>query len=126
MVNNNNCPTCGGRLHAVRNTSEFLNDEQSASQRAGDFYCPTCPPNGRSASNRYCYWWRSEVAAPTPAPRDEAVFQRLADAVDEITAKVARGEAITPLDAGKAHVALRAYQNHRAALRGTTDDKKGG
>lgn len=113
--------------------------------------CPTCRANDRDwrgvvpapsdipgvqlGTTRCFDPWHD--AAPTPAPpsspptvawqRDaDAIFQRLADAVDDINAKVLRGDPITALDAGKAHVALRAYQNHRAALRGTTDDKKGG
>lgn len=83
------------------------------------YYILSRAPSAQAIDTVVCHnQWHTPLTPPAPAPldaaRDAVVFQRLADAVDEIVAKVTRGEAITALDAGKAHVALRAYQSHRA------------
>lgn len=72
------CPRCGGQLVEVANRSAYLNDDQAAAQRAGDFYCEKCPPNGRSEANRYCYWWKREIAAFAVAPYVESLRSALA------------------------------------------------
>lgn len=81
------CPRCGGQLVEVANRSAYLNDDQAAAQRAGDFYCEKCPPNGRSEANRYCYWWKREIAAFAPAPSREA--PEAGEAVKDACAKEA-------------------------------------
>lgn len=53
------CPACSGELTAIVNNG-LLNDDQFDSIKAGDFYCRSCPANGRGHLN-YCYWWSSEL-----------------------------------------------------------------
>lgn len=55
------CPQCGGELERVRYPGGYLNRDQWESGKAGDWFCHTCPPNGRSAGNNYCYWQDKEV-----------------------------------------------------------------
>lgn len=55
------CPTCGGPLHEVLYPGGALNREQWASVRAGDWWCATCPDNGRGRSG--AYWWAHELQA---------------------------------------------------------------
>lgn len=57
------CPQCGGRLTRVnRMPGAWVNADQFASMRAGDWYCPACPDNGRGKSG-LCYWWHHELPA---------------------------------------------------------------
>jgi hypothetical protein len=53
------CPGCGGNLKRVPN-SNWLNEDQYASCKAGDWFCEICPDNGRGQSG-LCYWWSAEV-----------------------------------------------------------------
>lgn len=53
------CPKCKSVLKRVRNES-LLNAEQFDSVKAGDWYCETCPDNGRGKS-KLCYWWNAEL-----------------------------------------------------------------
>lgn len=57
---NPRCPGCGGTLVEVARHSKWLNDDQYASVKAGDWMCDTCPNNGRG-KNPVCYWWDHEV-----------------------------------------------------------------
>lgn len=62
------CPQCGGELQRVRQESpRMLNDYQFDAVKAGDWYCESCPPNGRSALNKYAYFWQHEVE-PAQSP----------------------------------------------------------
>jgi hypothetical protein len=55
------CPTCGGELERVRIPEGCMfNRDQWESMRAGDWYCETCPDNGRAKSG-VCHWWDHEV-----------------------------------------------------------------
>lgn len=54
-----NCPKCNGVLERVP-PSNWLNADQYAAVKAGDWFCETCPDNERGASG-LCYWWDSEV-----------------------------------------------------------------
>lgn len=57
------CPTCGTPLNEVRyNSDSMLNRDQWESQIAGNWFCRTCPGNGRGSSG-YAYYWDHEVAA---------------------------------------------------------------
>lgn len=56
------CPTCGRPLVEVRYPGGALNREQWASIRAGDWWCETCPDNGRGRSGSY--WWTRELTPP--------------------------------------------------------------
>lgn len=51
------CPGCGEPLDRVTydGGQTTLNREQWMSARAGDWWCPTCPHNGRGRSGAY-YW----------------------------------------------------------------------
>ena len=55
------CPQCGGPLKKVPG-SNWLNADQYAAVKAGDYFCETCPDNGRGNSG-LCYWWEREVEA---------------------------------------------------------------
>lgn len=55
------CPQCGGTLQRVPG-SNWLNSDQYAAVKAGDWFCETCPDNGRGQSG-LCYWWDSEIDA---------------------------------------------------------------
>lgn len=55
------CPTCGTVLEKVRYPGGHLNRDQWESQRAGDWTCSTCPPNGRAAQDTAAYFWNKEV-----------------------------------------------------------------
>ncbi len=65
------CPDCGRVLQRVRRPSgSMLNDDQFDAVRAGDWFCASCPSNGRSnTSNRY--FWDRELAARQPGPPPE-------------------------------------------------------
>ena len=55
------CPNCGSDLNVVCNSfGSMLNDEQFNAERAGDYYCSTCPDNKRGHSG-YAYYWEREV-----------------------------------------------------------------
>lgn len=54
------CPQCNGQLIEVPRHSNWLNDDQYAASKAGDWYCETCPDNGRGGSG-LCYWTDAEV-----------------------------------------------------------------
>lgn len=56
-----NCPCCKQPLQKVKQSSNsMLNAEQFDSIKAGDWYCTTCPSNGRGNSS-FCYYWQHEV-----------------------------------------------------------------
>ena len=58
------CPTCGKPLTEVRyDSGSMLNRDQFDSIRAGDYFCASCPDNGRGKSG-LCYWWKHEVEEP--------------------------------------------------------------
>lgn len=58
------CPQCARVLERVTYSGGYLNPDQWASVRAGDWWCETCPSNGRGRSG--AYFWNSEVASTTP------------------------------------------------------------
>lgn len=62
MPLNPSCPGCDGPLVEVPRHSKWLNDDQYDAQKAGDWYCETCPDNSRGLQ-RLCYWSDSEVEA---------------------------------------------------------------
>ena len=67
------CPQCQGPLSKVTYPpGSMLNREQFDSQRAGDFYCTTCP--GDEAYTGHKYWWKSDLE-PTQAS-DESGYMR--------------------------------------------------
>lgn len=53
------CPQCGKPLNRVPGSS-WMNDDQYEAVKAGDWFCETCPDNGRGNSG-LCYWWHQEV-----------------------------------------------------------------
>lgn len=53
------CPICGGSLKAVP-PSKWLNAEQWEAVKAGDYYCGTCPSNGRG-NGCFHYFWATEI-----------------------------------------------------------------
>lgn len=57
------CPKCGGPLKECPRRSNWLNDDQYASVKAGDYFCETCPDNDRGKSG-LCYWWEHELPQP--------------------------------------------------------------
>jgi hypothetical protein len=58
-----NCPQCGKPLEEVRYPSDsMLNRDQWESVRAGDWWCKSCPYNGRAKNLIGAYFWDSEVA----------------------------------------------------------------
>lgn len=55
------CPGCRNPLNRVyRSRSSMLNDDQFDAIRAGDWYCTTCPTNGRG-NTPYRYFWDHEL-----------------------------------------------------------------
>lgn len=55
------CPQCRGLLTRVRRSpTSPLNQDQFDSAKAGDYFCPTCPDNGRG-HRPLCYWWEHEL-----------------------------------------------------------------
>jgi hypothetical protein len=54
------CPQCRKPLARVSPDSGMLNREQFDAIKAGDWYCNTCPANGRGKLP-HCYWWDREV-----------------------------------------------------------------
>lgn len=56
------CPQCGNDLERVRNTGGWMTRDQFDAVKAGDWYCETCPDNGRGNSG-LCYWFASELEA---------------------------------------------------------------
>ena len=55
------CPSCGKKLERVRQSANsVLNADQFDAVRAGDWFCQTCPSNGRGWSN-VKYWWDREL-----------------------------------------------------------------
>jgi hypothetical protein len=60
------CPVCGNTLQEVRYNSDcMLNFDQWESQIAGNWYCTTCPDNGRGATG-YAYYWNKDVGVSKP------------------------------------------------------------
>lgn len=91
MRTNPECPTCGVPLHRVRRESgSMLNADQFDSVKAGDWFCDTCPNNGRGSPD-FCYWWDSELKAAADEPPAAVVV------TDEHRA---RAEALRPLVVG--------------------------
>ena len=55
------CPQCLGSLKYVSQSSgSSLNSDQFDSVKAGDYYCTSCPSNGRGQAS-FCYWWTRET-----------------------------------------------------------------
>lgn len=54
------CPQCGSPLTEVPRRSNWLNADQYAASKAGDWFCESCPDNGRGNSG-LCYFWDSEI-----------------------------------------------------------------
>ena len=65
------CPVCGKELIRVRYPADSpLNRDQWESQKAGDWYCETCPDNGRAVSHQpRSYFWDHEVVHKDLIPR---------------------------------------------------------
>ncbi|MFA6462202.1 MAG: hypothetical protein WCV90_08125 [Candidatus Woesearchaeota archaeon] len=56
------CLECSSLLKEVKRPVDSpLNPEQWASQRAGDYYCETCP--GERGKSGHRYYWKSELEA---------------------------------------------------------------
>jgi hypothetical protein len=55
------CPQCEQPLDRVP-ASRNLNSEQWDAVKAGDYYCKSCPDNGRGQTG-LCYWFDSELDA---------------------------------------------------------------
>jgi hypothetical protein len=53
------CPQCRNKLERVPD-SKWMNSDQWEASKAGDWFCKTCPDNGRSSSG-LCYWWNREI-----------------------------------------------------------------
>jgi len=59
------CPECKTPLQTVRQTGERMyNDDQFDALKAGDYYCETCPGDGRGKSGLK-YWWKRELGIST-------------------------------------------------------------
>jgi hypothetical protein len=55
------CPSCKNPLQPVKQSpNSLLNAEQFDAIKVGDYYCETCPSNGRGKTN-YCYYWTHEL-----------------------------------------------------------------
>lgn len=61
-MTNPTCPQCGKALFEVPRHSRSLNDDQYESVKAGDWWCASCPDNGRGATG-FCYWTDAEIEA---------------------------------------------------------------
>lgn len=73
-----NCPNCNRPLHPVTYPGgSMLNEDQWASQRAGDWYCDRCPPNSRSRRNDRRYYWSHELAITTTPDRLPNFIERV-------------------------------------------------
>jgi hypothetical protein len=66
------CPQCGASLNRVKQDTAMLNEEQFDAIKAGDWYCDTCPGNGRGKSS-LCYWWDREVVGYPPEVSPEKI-----------------------------------------------------
>lgn len=54
------CPACGESLEKVERPSDsYLNEEQFASVRNGDWFCKNC--RDLSTRTRFRYWWDHEL-----------------------------------------------------------------
>src|SRR5512146_2645656 len=61
------CPQCHKPLKKIRYPHDSMfNRDQWESMRAGDWWCETCPNNGRGVTG--AYFWDREVAPPAPEP----------------------------------------------------------
>lgn len=59
---NPKCPLCKGELLPVRQSAgSHLNAEQFDAIKAGDYFCTTCPSNGRG-NTAVRYFWARELA----------------------------------------------------------------
>lgn len=54
------CPACNGPLREVPRHNPWLNDDQYAAVKAGDWCCDRCPSNHRSLLPG-CYWKDHEI-----------------------------------------------------------------
>lgn len=69
------CPGCRKPLHEVRQSSgSMLNSDQFDAVRAGDWYCDTCPSNGRG-NTAYAYFWNSELRASEKAGELQCIYR---------------------------------------------------
>ncbi len=70
------CPQCRGEVRLVtQGEYAWMNSDQFNAVKAGDYYCPTCDPNGRDDKGKYCYWWEHELVAAEQAGVGEAGAQ---------------------------------------------------
>lgn len=55
------CPQCSRPLERVyQDSNSMLNSYQFDAVRAGDWYCASCPSNGRARTS-YRYFWNHEL-----------------------------------------------------------------
>lgn len=81
-----NCPKCGQALKKVLYPNgSMLNEYQWESIRAGDYYCESCPDNGRG-NDKLCYWWKSELTENVQVPKEIPIRSQLAYAQQRISA----------------------------------------
>lgn len=56
------CPLCRRELFPVlQEPGSVINEDQFDAVRAGDYYCTSCPTNGRGNTG-YRYFWKGELA----------------------------------------------------------------
>lgn len=77
------CPQCQRVLQEVPRRSNWLNDDQYAAVKAGDWWCDHCPDNGRGQTG-LCYWYDSEVEIASPTKASDALATALSRLDDYI------------------------------------------
>ena len=66
------CPQCQNDLKEVPRRSNSLNQYQYEASKAGDWFCETCPDNGRGKTG-FCYFSDAEVEAHQNRQCDAAI-----------------------------------------------------
>lgn len=80
------CPKCDAKLHKVTYPGGYLNEDQWASVRAGDWYCDNkSADHGERVTLRgFYYFWNRELAVPSvPAPSVSEAARTILDQMEE-------------------------------------------
>lgn len=78
------CPGCGGPVKSTGPRPGWMNTEQWDADKAGDWYCETCPSNGRGRTG-FAYWTDEEVRAEPPKAAEPRKPSYLRDAEGQLT-----------------------------------------
>lgn len=88
------CPGCGKPLQKVKQSpNSMLNAEQFDAVRAGDWFCETCPGNGRAAGG-YRYFWDGDLSIRSPATEETPRADRTEPWTDEQRANYRANQAL--------------------------------